>query len=297
VSESAAGQGYESRFITSSDGLKLHVRVYGQPVAGRLPLLCLAGLSRNAGDFDVLARSLAGTRQVICPDYRGRGQSEWDPTWQNYAVPVEVGDVLAVTTVLGIERAVFLGTSRGGLITMVMSAVRPTLIAGAILNDIGPVVDGTGLARIKSYLGRMPQPKDFGEAVAFIKSIGAARFPAISDEDWMRQARSMWHETEGRLVQSFDPALTKPLEAVSFDQPMPTLWPQFDGLADVPVLAIRAENSDIIAPETVDAMAERHKRFESYIVPGQGHAPMLVDQPSIERVAAFLLLCDGARAA
>lgn len=285
-------QPYESRFVTATDGLKLHVRVYGRSVPGRLPLLCLAGLSRNAGDFEVLAEALAGGRQVVCPDYRGRGLSDWDTNWQNYAIPVEVGDVLAVTTVLGIEKAVFLGTSRGGIITMVMSAVRPTLIAGAVLNDIGPVVEGTGLARIKSYLGQMAAPKDFAEGAAFLKSVGQARFSAVSDEDWLRQARSIWTEKDGKLVPSFDPALTKPLEAVNFDQPMPTLWPQFEGLAGLPMLAIRGENSDIISPETLAAMAERHPGMETLIVPGQGHAPMLTDAPSIERIAAFLDLCD-----
>jgi pimeloyl-ACP methyl ester carboxylesterase len=287
---------YASLFVIATDGLKLHVRVYGKPVPGRLPLLCLAGLSRNAGDFDVLARTLSAERQVIAPDYRGRGLSEWDEKWANYALPVELNDVLAVTTVLGVEKAVFLGTSRGGLLTMLMSAVRPNLIGGAILNDIGPVIEGTGLARIKSYLGKLPDPKNLDEAVALLKSIGASRFPALADDDWRGQAASIWTEKDGRLVAAFDPALTRTLEQMSFDQPMPTLWPQFDGLANVPVMVIRGEHSDILTAETVEAMAARRPDLDILTVPGQGHAPLLTDAPTIGRIRAFAGRCDAGTA-
>lgn len=179
---------HENVTVTAGDGLRLNVRVYGGPVAGRLPLVCLAGLSRNGADFDVLARALAGARHVFAPDYRGRGLSDRDANWQNYALPVELQDLLAVTTALGIEKAVFLGTSRGGILTMMLTAIRPGLIGGAILNDIGPVVDGTGLARIKSYLGKLPEPSDWDEAVALLKSINSSRFPALSEQDWRRHA-------------------------------------------------------------------------------------------------------------
>ncbi|WP_273513721.1 alpha/beta fold hydrolase [Phreatobacter oligotrophus] len=286
--------GFTSRFVTSSDGLKLHARLYGQPVSGRLPVLCLPGLSRNAGDFDVVARVLAAERQVVALDYRGRGLSDRDPNWQNYALPVELNDLLAVTTVLGLERAVFLGTSRGGLLTMLTTAARPTLIAGAILNDIGPVIDGAGLARIKSYLGRLPGPANWDEAVTLLKTISQSRFPALTDEDWRRQAGSIWMERDGRLDAAFDPALAKTLEAVNFDQPLPTLWPQFDGLGAVPVMVIRGANSDILSEGTVAAMAARRPDLDILTVPGQGHAPLLNDAPSIARIQAFVRRCDAA---
>lgn len=286
--------GFTSRFVTSSDGLKLHARLYGQPVSGRLPVLCLPGLSRNAGDFDVVARVLAAERQVVALDYRGRGLSDRDPNWQNYALPVELNDLLAVTTVLGLERGVFLGTSRGGLLTMLTTAARPTLIAGAILNDIGPVIDGAGLARIKSYLGRLPGPANWDEAVTLLKTISQSRFPALTDEDWRRQAGSIWMERDGRLDAAFDPALAKTLEAVNFDQPLPTLWPQFDGLGAVPVMVIRGANSDILSEGTVAAMAARRPDLDILTVPGQGHAPLLNDAPSIARIQAFVRRCDAA---
>lgn len=265
-----------------------------QPVSGRLPVLCLPGLSRNAGDFDVVARVLAAERQVVALDYRGRGLSDRDPNWQNYALPVELNDLLAVTTVLGLERAVFLGTSRGGLLTMLTTAARPTLIAGAILNDIGPVIDGAGLARIKSYLGRLPGPANWDEAVTLLKTISQSRFPALTDEDWRRQAGSIWMERDGRLDAAFDPALAKTLEAVNFDQPLPTLWPQFDGLGAVPVMVIRGANSDILSEGTVAAMAARRPDLDILTVPGQGHAPLLNDAPSIARIQAFVRRCDAA---
>ncbi|AVO45303.1 alpha/beta fold hydrolase [Phreatobacter cathodiphilus] len=290
-----AGEGaYESRFVTASDGLKLHARLYGRPVAERLPVLCLPGLSRNAGDFDVVARALAEERQVVALDYRGRGLSAFDPDWRNYALPVELDDMLAVATVLGLSRAVFLGTSRGGLLTMLTSAARPSLLAGAILNDIGPVIEGAGLARIKSYLGRLPEPGTWDEAVALLKSIGQSRFPALTDADWRGQAGSIWTEGDGRLVAAFDPALAKTLESVSFDGPMPTLWPQFDGLAGVPVMVIRGEHSDILSAATVAAMADRRPDLDLLTVPGQGHAPLLTDAMSIGRIQAFVRRCDGA---
>ena len=286
--------GFESRFVTAGDGLKLHVRVYGQPRAGRLPLVCLAGLSRNAADFDVLARDISATRQVIAPDYRGRGLSGWDPDWQRYAPPVEIEDVLTVTAALGIDRAVFLGTSRGGLLTMAMAAVRPAMLAGAILNDIGPVVEAAGLVRIKDYLGKLPAPDTMEAAVTLLKSISAGKFPGLADADWRRQAEAMWTMRDGRLAAAFDPALARTLEQVDLDAPLPTLWPQFDALAGIPVMVIRGEHSDILSAETVAAMAARRPDLDVLDVPGQGHAPLLADARSIDRIAAFVDHCDAA---
>ncbi|CEJ13594.1 Esterase YbfF [bacterium YEK0313] len=285
--------GFESRFVAASDGLKLHVRVYGQPRAGRLPLVCLAGLSRNAADFDVVARAISATRQVIAPDYRGRGLSDWDPDWQRYALPVELQDVLTVTEALGVDRAVFLGTSRGGLLTMAMAAVRPAMLAGAILNDIGPVVEATGLVRIKDYLGKLPAPETMEAAVALLKTISAGKFPGLADADWRRQAEGMWTMRDGRLAAAFDPALARTLEQVDLDAPLPTLWPQFDALAGVPVMVIRGEHSDILSAETVAAMAARRADLDVLDVPGQGHAPLLADARSIGRIAAFADRCDA----
>lgn len=291
----AAGEGaFESRFVAAKDSLRLHTRVYGRPVAGRLPLVCLPGLSRNSGDFDVPARALAPERQVIALDYRGRGLSGWDANWQNYALPVELGDALSMLAELGIARAVFLGTSRGGLLTMLAGMARPELLAGAILNDIGPVIEGAGLARIRAYLGRLREPSSMDEAVALLKSAGAERFPALNDADWRGQAESIWSVTDGVFAPAFDPALAKTLENADFDAPMPTLWPQFDGLAGVPLMVIRGDHSDILSAETVAAMVERRADMEVVTVAGQGHAPLLTDAATIGRIAEFVRRCDTA---
>lgn len=291
----AAGEGaFESRFVAAKDGLRLHARVYGAPVEGRLPLVCLPGLSRNSGDFDVLARALASERQVIALDYRGRGLSGWDANWQNYALPVELGDALSVLAEFGVARAVFLGTSRGGLMTMLAGMARPELLAGAILNDIGPVIEGAGLARIRAYLGRLREPSTMDEAVALLKAAGAERFPALGDDDWRGQAESIWSVTDGVFAPAFDPALAKTLENADFDASLPTLWPQFDGLAGVPLMVIRGDRSDILSAETVAAMAERRPDMDIVTVAGQGHAPLLTDGSTIGRIAAFVRARDAA---
>lgn len=291
----AVGEGaYESRFVTAQDGLRLHARLYGRPAASRLPLVCLPGLSRNSGDFDGLARTLAPERQVIALDYRGRGLSGWDANWQNYALPVELGDALSVLAELGVARAVFLGTSRGGLLTMLAGMARPELLAGAILNDIGPVIEGAGLARIRAYLGRLREPATMDEAVALLKSAGAERFPALTDDDWRGQAESIWSVTDGVFAPAFDPALAKTLENADFDAPLPTLWPQFDGLAGVPLMVIRGDHSDILSTETVAAMAERRPDMDIVTVAGQGHAPLLTDAATTGRIAEFVRRRDAA---
>ncbi|MGU9980624.1 alpha/beta fold hydrolase [Phreatobacter sp. HK31-P] len=291
----AVGEGaFESRFVTAQDGLRLHARVYGRPVGGRVPLVCLPGLSRNSGDFDGLARTLAPERQVIALDYRGRGLSGWDANWQNYALPVELGDALSVLAELGVARAVFLGTSRGGLLTMLAGMVRSDLLAGAILNDIGPVIENVGLARIRAYLDRLREPATIDEAVALLKAAGAERFPALTDADWRGQAESIWTDRDGVFAPAFDPALAKTLETADLDAPLPTLWPQFDGLGDVPLMVIRGDRSDILSADTVAAMAERRPDMEVVTVVGQGHAPLLTDEGSIGRIADFVRRRDAA---
>ncbi|KAF0120466.1 MAG: alpha/beta hydrolase [Xanthobacteraceae bacterium] len=278
-----AGEGaFESRFVTAKDGLRLHARVYGGAAGGPVPLVCLPGLSRNSGDFDVLARALAPERPVIALDYRGRGLSGWDANWQNYALPVELEDVFGVLAALGLDRAIFLGTSRGGLLTMLTGMARPDLLAGAILNDIGPVIEGAGLARIRAYLGRLREPSTIDEAIALLKDAGAGRFPALTDDDWRGQAESIWTDRDGAFAPAFDPALAKTLETADFSQPLPTLWPQFDGLGGVPLMVIRGEHSDILSEATVAAMVERRPDL------------LLTDSGSIGRIAAFVRRRDAA---
>ena len=292
MTDDVTDQGYRSIFTTAQDGLRLHARDYGERHWTRLPVVCLAGLTRNAIDFHDLALALSRhrhrPRRVVALDYRGRGQSDWDPDWKNYDVRVEVGDVMAQLAALGVEQAVFIGTSRGGLVTMGLAAARPALIRGAVLNDIGPVIEARGLLRIRSYVGKLAPPRTFLEAADLLRRISDARFPALSNDDWETLARGSFVEREGRLEPSYDPALMKPLAALDFEAPLPTVWPLFHGLAHAPILAIRGEHSDLLSPETLDAMEQAHPGLERWIVPGQGHAPLLRDAPTVNRIASFV---------
>jgi pimeloyl-ACP methyl ester carboxylesterase len=210
---------------------------------------------------------------------------------------IEAQDVLAGAAALGVEKAVLVGTSRGGIISMLIGALRPGLIAGVVLNDIGPVIEGTGLARIKAYLSTRRNIRNWEEAIAAVREIGGGQFPALSTADWRAFAEAYFAEaTDGSLVPQFDPNLVRALDAMSPSDKLPLLWPQFDSLARVPVLAIRGANSDLLSRETLADMAERHPAMEQLIVEGQGHAPLLRDAPTLERIAAFVRRCEDLRA-
>jgi pimeloyl-ACP methyl ester carboxylesterase len=232
-------------------------------------------------------------RRVIALDARGRGKSEHDSNPQNYSVPVELGDVLALLNAFDIDRAIFIGTSRGGILTMVMGAARPRAVAGAILNDIGPVIDMAGLLRIKGYVGRMPQPRDFPDAVGLLRKIMGSQFPAWDGAAWDQYARRTWQDSTSGLIPRYDPALSQSLAAIDPGEPVPVMWPQFDALADVPLMVLRGEQSDVLSRKTVDAMRKRRKNIETIEVAGQGHAPLLSGDETIGAILAFAERCDG----
>ena len=283
-----------SRFVSAPDGLRLHYREYGRGAVGALPVVCLPGLARTSADFDRLARVLAGGgRRVLALDYRGRGLSARDPDPKNYDLGIESADVLAVLAAAEIAQAVFVGTSRGGLITMILAAVRPAIIKGAVLNDIGPVIEAKGLARIRGYVGKLPQPKSWEEAVDILKRLAGSQFTALSETDWLDFAQLTFSEENGVFGPSYDPALTETLKAMDLDA-IPTLWPQFEALGHAPVLAIRGENSDLLSIETAAEMMRRHPDCALHTVDNQGHAPFLTDAPTIERIKTFVTHCEQA---
>ncbi len=293
--EPAGPDGRVLRF-SSQDDLSLAVRLFDAPPTNRLPLICLPGLSRNSRDFIPLgqfaARHRSTPRKVFAVDYRGRGLSDRDPNWRNYTPVVEAQDIITAATVYGIERAILVGTSRGGIIAMLLGALHPTLIAGVVLNDIGPVIEGTGLARIKSHLSARRSVKSWEDAVAAVRATSGAQFPGLSDDDWRDFTAAYFVETRSRLVPAFDRNLIKTLGDFDLTEKIPVLWPQFMSLAKVPVLAIRGALSDVLSAQTFAAMAERHSRCEQITVEKQGHAPLLSDGETLERIAAFAARCD-----
>ena len=288
----------ESLFITAPDGLRLHVRAYGALDAPGLPVVCLPGLSRNTADFDALAAILADgpvKRRVLALDYRGRGRSSYDPDPAHYSLAVELEDLLAVLTALEIAPAIFIGTSRGGLLTMLLAAARPTVIAGAVLNDIGPVIEPLGLMRIKGYVGKMPAFRSYQEGAETLRRLFGAQFTRLTADDWLAWSRRNFEEREGRFVARYDLRLAETLKDVDVEKPLPAMWPQFHALAHAQVMVIRGANSDLLSPATVAAMAARRADLVQAEVPDEGHAPLLDDPPTMSRIAAFVQSCEAAR--
>ncbi len=279
-------------YFRSQDGLSLAVRFFDSADRSRLPLLCLPGLSRNSRDFVGLGRFFAShptePRRVIAVDYRGRGLSDNDPDWRNYKPIVEAQDVLAAAAAFGIERAILIGTSRGGILSMLLGVLRPALIAGAVLNDIGPVIEGRGLVRIKGYLTvKKRSVGSWDAAIAAVRAAGEAQYPRLPDEEWRALAAAYYGPAGGGLAPEFDPNLRKAIVDIHLSEKVPVLWPQFMSLARVPMLAIRGELSDILSPQTVAEMVKRHPRLDAFVVPRQGHAPLLRDSMTLGRILAF----------
>ena len=290
--------GAVSTFISAPDGLRLHALSYGQRSSPKTPVVCLPGLARTVADFEALALALthdgAHPRRIIALDYRGRGRSDYDRNPENYSLPVELADVLAVVTALDAMPAIYIGTSRGGILAMLLAAVRPTAIAGVVLNDIGPVIEPQGLMRIKGYVGKLPQPRNFEDGAEILRRLFHGQFPKLGHDDWLASARRAFKEENGRMVPTYDIKLVKTLEAINPDSPIPPLWKQFEALAHVPVMAIRGANSDILSPATIDAMRTRHAGLETLEVADQGHAPLLAEADTIARIADFIGRCDRA---
>jgi pimeloyl-ACP methyl ester carboxylesterase len=284
-----------SIFISAPDGLRLHARCYGAPSAPALPVVCLPGLARTAADFDTLGQALASDarrpRRVIALDYRGRGQSEYDRDPAHYNFQVELADLLAVMAALDAARAILIGTSRGGILAMLLAAVRPTAIAGVVLNDIGPVIEPKGLMRIKGYIGKLPQPRSFEEGGEILRRLFDAQFPKLGPDDWLASARRAFRQENGALVPTYDVKLAQTLEGVDFEKPFPPLWQQFDALKDSPMMVIRGANSDILSAATVEAMRARRATLETIEVHDQGHAPLLAEADTIARIADFAARC------
>jgi pimeloyl-ACP methyl ester carboxylesterase len=288
----------EDIFYRSHDDLVLYVRKYGSDDAPARPLLCLAGLTRNGRDFHDLAVALSThpthPRAVYCLDYRGRGRSEWDKDWRNYSALIELQDIEAFLTLRGLSDVAVLGTSRGGIITMLLAITRPAAIGCAILNDIGPVIETAGLARIMGYTGKIPVPADWDEALRVVRDINKRQFTALDSAGWRSWTRQLFNEdAEGRPAPSYDPNIGKALSEIDISKPVPTMWEHFESLRSVPVMVIRGEHSDLLSAATVQEMQARHPRLTPALIPNEGHAPLLKDRFSERLIADFLIDADS----
>ncbi|MDO5757479.1 MAG: alpha/beta hydrolase [Rhodobacterales bacterium] len=276
-----------ARFVTA-DGLSLHYAdTAGQEGGDGPPVLCLAGLTRNSADFQMVLPFLAGHR-VIRMDYRGRGLSDYAEDFSTYSIPQEAHDALALLDHLGLERATILGTSRGGLIAMVLAATAPDRLSGAILNDIGPELAPGGLDRIMDYLGRRPKFRSYDEAADGLAAINAAQFPGVSRGRWRLHAENIWAEQEGeRLALRYDPRLRDAVEQTGA-QPAPDLWPLFDALAALPLTVLRGANSDLLSADLLARMQDRAPHMRAVTVPDRGHVPFLDEAEALDGILTHL---------
>jgi pimeloyl-ACP methyl ester carboxylesterase len=277
---------FAERRFTSQDGLSLYYRDYGDASSPRVPLLCLAGLTRNSKDFARVAARHAATRRVLCPDYRGRGRSAYDPDWRHYEPRVYLNDVLHLLALAGADRVVVLGTSLGGILATGLAVLRPTAVAGAVINDIGPEVAGGGIVRILDYIGAdRPQP-DWPSAVHALRRL----LPTLSlttEGEWLDFARATYREgDDGRLHFDWDVALAKPF--AHQHGTMPDLWPLFRALRHVPVLAFRGGRSDVLSAETFQRMAHALPGLEAVTVAESGHTPTLSEPVAQAALDDFL---------
>jgi len=289
-------QAWQEFHYRSVDDLKLAGRKYGWNNHGNSAVVCLPGLTRNAADFHELAVHLSqdkiSPRRVLALDYRGRGLSQYDKNFNNYSILREADDVLQGIVAAGLGHVNIIGTSRGGLIAMVLAALRPTILKSVTLNDIGPEIDGAGLVRIKTYVENMKDHTNWADATAYIKEIGQAHFPNWDDATWEKQARLIYHEIKGRIKRNYDPALLKTLQAIDLDSRIPDLWPQFFGLKKIPLMLIRGANTDLLTMETVEKMKHIHSTIKFVNVADQGHAPDLGSAGLPEQISAFLARQD-----
>ncbi|NVK47405.1 MAG: alpha/beta hydrolase [Rhodobacteraceae bacterium] len=271
-------------YFTTSDGLNLAYDVQGTGV----PVLCLAGLTRNMDDFEPVVEHFADRAQIIRLDSRGRGASDHDPNVMNYTIPQESADALALLNHLGIDKAAILGTSRGGLIAMALGVTAKARLSGVLLNDIGPEMDPQGLSHIMDYLGRPSAYRSFEDAADKLPKALGAQFPNVSHAQWLTYARRIWAEGENRLELRYDPRLREAIEAQSVTGALPDLWPLFEAFDGLPLALLRGENSNLLPRSTYDEMQRRRPDMIAAEVKDRGHVPFLDEPESLDVIARFV---------
>ena len=274
-------------WFDSEDGLRLFARVYPGPGAAAPVVLCLHGLTHNSRHFEELATRLAARHRVLVPDVRGRGLSARDPNFNNYQIPVYLADLLRMLAGLGAARVTIIGTSMGGLMAMVLAVTQPDVVAGIVLNDVGPEVDRSGLERIRGYAGQRPAPRDWADAVAQMKLVYGAVWPGLAEARWEKLTRASYRaDAHGVPQPDADPLIAEPLKDNS--RAAPDLWPLWGAIAKVPMLAIRGAQSDILSVATLARMQREKPDLRTLTVANRGHAPLLDEPECVVAIEEFL---------
>ena len=277
---------YADSYLTVRDGLRLHYRDY-PGAADKPPLLCLPGLTRNARDFADLAERYSPRFRVIALDFRGRAASDYDPVPARYNPMTYAGDVIELLDKLGISEAIFVGTSLGGLVTMVIAATASQRIAAAIINDVGPDVDPGGISRILTYVGKDVRFKSWDEAADTISANNGGNFERFSHADWVAMAKRNCREEDGEIRFDYDMAIAEPFKTAG-PVPQVDLWPLFAALGQKPLLVIRGERSDLLTAQTAEKMQAVAPGMKLAVVSGVGHAPELSEPEAIAAIDEFL---------
>lgn len=268
---------FEDRHWQSADGLKLHYRDYAGGGGGRPPILCLAGLTRNARDFEEVAERLAGGWRVIAIDLRGRGDSDYAKDSASYVPLTYVDDVLALLDELELAKVIAFGTSLGGLVTMLIAAKARERLAGALLNDVGPEIDPAGLARIRTYVGKPSSFPTWMHAARAVEEANADVYPDYTIDDWLKMAKRLYYVNgSGRVVLDYDMKIAEPFREPG-GEAAPDMWPALDALAGLPVLIVHGARSDVLSAATAAKMAVRLPGSELVTVAEVGHTPTLAE--------------------
>ncbi|RYD54561.1 MAG: alpha/beta hydrolase [Sphingomonadales bacterium] len=279
---------YTDGFWWSRDELRLHYRDYAGP-ADKPPILCFPGLTRNARDYELLAERLSGEWRVILVEFRGRGESAYAKDPMSYVPLAYLQDVEALLADQKIDRFVAIGTSLGGIVTMLLAGTGAERLAGVVLNDVGPEIDAAGLARIRTYVGKGVWHPTWMHAARAVAEGNADVYPDFQIEDWLRMAKRLYKvNSSGRIVLDYDMKIAEPFR-VPGNETAADMWPTIEALSAKPLLIVRGEQSDILSAGVAAEMVKRVKGAELVTVPGIGHAPTL-DEPEaiagIERLLA-----------
>jgi pimeloyl-ACP methyl ester carboxylesterase len=285
--------GYKPVHFQTDDGLRLFARDYSPSLSSLTPLLCLPGLTRNSKDFETIAPWLAQTRRVIAPDFRGRGLSQYASDPASYRPDIELIDAIALLDILKVDRVAVIGTSRGGIVGMLMAAFFRDRLAGLFLNDVGPELDSAGLLRIRSYLGVQNKFASWELAIENLKSNNIG-FESLAADEWRAFAHRVFKPENGLPRIDYDPALLHTFPSVEDITAgrVAHLWEFFGKIGDLPVSVVCGEHSDLLSAATVAAMKLQNAGLDAITIPQRGHAPFLDEAPAKDAVVRWLARVD-----